>query len=63
MKCPTPCHRCGDEVELHDLHFRTTLCRCDELGSDHCDHGVCDDCLDDILTGEGFEHEAEGEEA
>ena len=46
MKCPTPCYQCKDIVELHHLHFRTTLCDCSvnaPLGE--CSHGICDDCF------------------
>ena len=41
MECPTPCHDCGDFVELDDLNFWVG-CDCDRHGK--CSHGICDQC-------------------
>lgn len=46
MKCPVPCSECGEVVELHTIHFRV---RCDCHPDDTCQHGICDECLDEYL--------------
>lgn len=47
MKHPTQCSECEEVVELHALHLRV---RCDCHPDDHCDHGICDACLDEYAT-------------
>lgn len=48
MRCPTPCIRCGEDVELHSMAFHTAYCDCS--ASDSCTHGLCDQCTDDVLS-------------
>lgn len=56
MNCPTPCDRCGDRVELDDLHFRTKWCESchgpslmwSQGFTFSCTHGICDDCLAEV---------------
>ena len=54
MKCPVPCQICEEVVELAALHFRS-ICECHP--DDTCEHGICDECLDEF-----FEDEVEDDE-
>jgi len=45
------CARCGEVREHEDLTYHSLWCHCD-LDED-CDHGLCDDCLCEVLDGDG----------
>jgi hypothetical protein len=44
MNCPTPCCRCGEIVELDSMTFRFD-CDC----RDDCTHGLCRECVGDLV--------------
>lgn len=47
MKCPTPCYRCGEIVELDGLHFNTGIGDCNCGVDESCTHGICDECFNE----------------
>jgi len=51
MKQPIGCARCGEVHELEDSNFHTPWCYCEP--DEECDHGLCTDCLCEVLDGDG----------
>lgn len=47
MKCPCPCHECGELAELHQMKFNTHLCDCARGQS--CSHGICPECYEELV--------------
>jgi len=45
MNCPVTCSRCDEWMELAESNFNTPFCRCRDMASPSCNHGICDECL------------------
>lgn len=48
MDCPVPCTRCGDLIELARALFYTKYCGCPLAGG--CEHGICHNCLEEVIA-------------
>ena len=57
MKCPVPCSKCGEWIELHDAHFTFEPGQC----SSTC--GLCDECFEEYEEDRRLRQKLEEEEA